>query len=237
MALKWWHWGLIATGGVALLASATKVAIGLRRRMIAEKSVYELVKGLTAKLGMLGGMLEEIPASWVMAIVKKESGYDANAIAKHPGDVARGGSYGLVQMSYATAKELGYTGPAPQPLPSGLLSELRKLHPTFPKDRGFWLKAENAGKTKQAIKLISDAIATGKWQPYKENEGLLDPKVSIALATKYMTNLAKRFGKDLKDVAAGYNSGRKFSEAPEVTREQYVPKVVAYAEGFKEKYG
>jgi len=47
-----------------------------------------------------------------MAIAWVESGgtFDPGLINMTGGDLARGGSYGLVQMSLRTAKDLGYTG-------------------------------------------------------------------------------------------------------------------------------
>jgi soluble lytic murein transglycosylase-like protein len=46
----------------------------------------------------------------VLAIIAQESGGDPNATNLTGGDALRGGSYGLMQMSLATAKGYGYTG-------------------------------------------------------------------------------------------------------------------------------
>lgn len=46
----------------------------------------------------------------VMGVIRKESDFAPWATATHPGDLARGGSYGLMQMSLETARALGYRG-------------------------------------------------------------------------------------------------------------------------------
>lgn len=57
-----------------------------------------------------------IPPAMVAAIMQEESGGDPNAENLSGGDAARGGSYGLMQVSLLTAQGYGYTGDA-----SGLL--------------------------------------------------------------------------------------------------------------------
>jgi soluble lytic murein transglycosylase-like protein len=52
----------------------------------------------------------------LLAIIQQESQGNANATNKTGGDAARGGSYGLMQVSYATAQGYGYQG-----APAGLL--------------------------------------------------------------------------------------------------------------------
>lgn len=51
-----------------------------------------------------------VPAALIAGIVQVESGGDPNAVNLSAGDAARGGSYGLMQMSLETAEALGYTG-------------------------------------------------------------------------------------------------------------------------------
>jgi soluble lytic murein transglycosylase-like protein len=54
---------------------------------------------------------EGLPGEWGMAIAHQESDFNADAQVLTAGDGRRGGSYGLCQMSLATAKgDLGYTG-------------------------------------------------------------------------------------------------------------------------------
>lgn len=96
----WIAGGLIAValtvgGGVLLRASAR------------EKAVWPLALRKAREFG--------IPASWIMAISRQESSHDPSARAKDPRDLARGGSFGLMQMSLATARGLGFTG-APEQL-------------------------------------------------------------------------------------------------------------------------
>lgn len=52
----------------------------------------------------------------LLAIIQQESQGNPNAMNKTGGDAARGGSYGLMQVSYATAVGYGYAGQ-----PAGLL--------------------------------------------------------------------------------------------------------------------
>lgn len=56
-----------------------------------------------------------MPTALVLAIIEVESQGIADAIAHNEKDSARGGSYGLMQMSYNTAVLMGYHGS-----PSGL---------------------------------------------------------------------------------------------------------------------
>ena len=54
---------------------------------------------------------EGLPGHWGMALARHESDFRAEAQALVGGDLRRGGSFGLCQMSLATARgELGYTG-------------------------------------------------------------------------------------------------------------------------------
>lgn len=51
-----------------------------------------------------------IPPAMVAAIMQQESGGNPNAENLTGGDAARGGSYGLMQVSLLTAQGYGYTG-------------------------------------------------------------------------------------------------------------------------------
>lgn len=118
-----------------------------------------------------------VPAEWGMAFADWESGhtFDPNLKTMTGGDGDLGGSYGFLQMSFATAKSLGYTG---------------------------------------------------------EPAGLCDPVTNSTLAAKYMLYLQRHFvSSDLKDVAAGYNDGRRYDDphlAP-VTKNVYVPNILKLA--------
>jgi soluble lytic murein transglycosylase-like protein len=47
-----------------------------------------------------------VPPSIIKGIIRTESRGNPRAVAKHAGDLARGGAYGLMQMTLATATEL-----------------------------------------------------------------------------------------------------------------------------------
>lgn len=58
---------------------------------------------------------------------------------------------------------------------------------------------------------------------------LLDPKTNLDVAGELLAENARRISPLWPDVAAAWNSGRSFDTAPEVTRYNYVPKVLAAA--------
>lgn len=51
-----------------------------------------------------------LPPEWGLAIARQESAFQPLAVVLTGGDLARGGSRGLCQMSWLTAKGLGFTG-------------------------------------------------------------------------------------------------------------------------------
>lgn len=53
---------------------------------------------------------ENLPSELGLALCEQESNFDPNVTNMGPGDAERGGSYGLFQMSLATAKTLGFQG-------------------------------------------------------------------------------------------------------------------------------
>jgi soluble lytic murein transglycosylase-like protein len=58
----------------------------------------------------------------IAAIISVESNFSASAVNNTGGDAARGGSYGLMQMSLKTAQGYGYSGTGP-----GLLDVMTNL--------------------------------------------------------------------------------------------------------------
>lgn len=55
-----------------------------------------------------------VPVWLAFAIAEHESGFQVNAVNDGPGDQRRGGSHGIFQMSFQTAKDLGFTGTVEQ---------------------------------------------------------------------------------------------------------------------------
>ncbi len=96
----------------------------------------ELAKLIKRYAGMYG-----VPESLVHRVVHRESKYDPKAYH-------RNGYWGLMQISYPTAKSMGYEGP-----PSGLLDAETNLKYAIKYLRGAWLVADN--KNDNAIKLYA----------------------------------------------------------------------------------
>lgn len=62
---------------------------------------------------------------------------------------------------------------------------------------------------------------------------LLEVRLNADLACSLLKQNRQRFGADnLRDVAAAYNSGKRFSRAPASTRGHYVPTVLMLARGY-----
>lgn len=122
-----------------------------------------------------------LPGEWGCAFARKESAFRADAEVLTGGDLRRGGSFGLCQMSMKTARdELGYVGTP---------------------------------------------------------ERLKDPKINAGLAAAYCKMLTQRFNTmDLRDIAAAYNSGRKYDACPPSTK-TYATDVVAFANFYEVKRG
>lgn len=96
----------------------------------------ELAKLIKRYAGLYG-----VPESLVHRVVHRESKYDPKAYHKN-------GYWGLMQISYPTAKSMGYEGPA-----SGLLDAETNLKYAIKYLRGAWLVADN--KNDNAIKLYA----------------------------------------------------------------------------------
>ena len=62
------------------------------------------------------GQVYAIPPEWLVAFARVESSFRAGAINNSAGDLKRGGSRGLCQLSLTTARAMGYQGE-----PEGLL--------------------------------------------------------------------------------------------------------------------
>lgn len=69
-----------------------------------------------------------------------------------------------------------------------------------------------------------------------DGEGLLEPRLNAGLAAELCVCNMKAFGKDLRDVASGYNSGKPWARAkPEV--KHYAELVVDHARIYGKLFG
>lgn len=118
-----------------------------------------------------------LPPHWLVGIARVESGFHTRAAGTSAGDMARGGSTGLTQMSLQTARALGFTG---------------------------------------------------------STEDLYAPATNARLAAMLIVHNMRSFRVDsIEDVAALYNSGKRFAQAPASTRLLYVPAVRRFAAMYK----
>lgn len=80
-----------------------------------------------------------VTPSWAIAIARKESAFNPDALVDTGGDGARGGAYGLMQMTALTAKGLGFVGNPRDLLDAdvnisygvALIAQLAKYHKSF----------------------------------------------------------------------------------------------------------
>lgn len=106
---KWLLWLALGIGALVILGgggmAAAMIISGASKKERLTK-LLPIAKKVAAKNG--------VPLSWLLAFADHESGFKGDAIAgAGTADAERGGSFGLVQMSLKTARQLGYTGPAP----------------------------------------------------------------------------------------------------------------------------
>ncbi len=88
---------------------------------------------------------------------------------------------------------------------------------------GSWGLCQMSLKTARALGYVGAA------------EGLTDPQLNARLAAKLCKELVVRFRTtNLADVAAGYNSGKPFAKAPVSTRTVYVPRVLKFADAYRD---
>jgi soluble lytic murein transglycosylase-like protein len=64
---------------------------------------------------------------------------------------------------------------------------------------------------------------------------LYDPDMNLDVVSKYFKTLLDLYGGNYMDAHAHYNSGKPYSKAPDVTKTDYVPKVLAYAAQFEKE--
>lgn len=99
---------ILAVGGAAAAALALGPAGGYAR-ITAGPKAQAAIRALAQKWGPIFG----VPADWIMGVAKVESAFRPGARSTAASDAARGGSWGSMQVSLATAK--------------GLAAELAKL--------------------------------------------------------------------------------------------------------------
>lgn len=80
---------------------------------------------------------------------------------------------------------------------------------------------------------VSLKTAAGEFGYTGDGEGLKDPVLNAQFAARLCKILTHRVGNDLKDIASAYNSGRPYADAPQSTREIYVPRVLAFAKKYQ----
>ena len=99
-----------------------------------------------------------------LAIARQESAFRADSVCTTGGDGARGGSYGLMQMSLMTARTLGFIGPAKGLLAPGVNAGLAAA-----------LCKSNSARSKQIFDLAA-----------MYNSGKVLAKAPKVTATKYV---------------------------------------------------
>ncbi len=94
-------WLLLLAGGagIALLTGGAKRAFAGTRGML--KNNIPIVLMIVKKWAP---SFPKVPIKLVMSIIGNESGFNTNATNLTGGDLARGGAWGLAQMTLATAK-------------------------------------------------------------------------------------------------------------------------------------
>ncbi len=150
-----------------ILGAAVVVLVMLSRRPAAASSGDP-----TFRLAVDTALSAGVDPAILLGIIKVESNWNPGATNLVGPDGARGGAYGLTQMTLRTARAF-------------------------------------------------DPDVTG--------EQLLDPVTNLRFAGLLLADNRSRAGADWRDVAAMWNSGRPFDQAPEVTRYRYVPKVLEAA--------
>lgn len=155
----------------AVIVATTRAAKGSPRRVDLEQ--------LATETALAWG----IEPAVLLATVDIESAWDPGAQNHGPGDSARGGAWGLCQLTVTTALAV---------------------------DDGVNIWADEAGQRKP--------------------ERLLEPELNLKLACALITENGTRSASPIgsatwyQDIAALYNSGKLYAQAPRVTRETYVPR-------------
>ncbi|MFT4158777.1 transglycosylase SLT domain-containing protein, partial [Shinella sp.] len=132
----------------AVLTTETRLVVPQAEQPIQKSGTP--IDGLITKYASLYG----IPETLLHRVVKRESRYNPNAFNR--------GHYGLMQIKYATAKSMGYEGPA-----EGLFDAETNIKYAGKYLRGAWLVADD--KNDGAVRLY----AAGYYY-HAKRKGLLD---------------------------------------------------------------
>lgn len=78
-------------------------------------------------------------------------------------------------------------------------------------------------------------LTAREYMPTITGSELLKAEANAHLAARHCAALVKRFGENLRDVAAAYNSGHPYATCPNSTRNVYVPNVLSYEQLYREQ--
>jgi soluble lytic murein transglycosylase-like protein len=152
-----------------LLGGALALVLLMRRR--SEPTTTDDLVQLAVQTAQGAG----VDPAVFLGIIQVESRWNPSATNLVGPDAARGGAYGLTQLTLKTARAL---------------------------------------------------------EPSITPEQLLDPVTNLRVAGLLLKDNRRRGGALWPDVAAMWNSGRRFDAAPESTRYDYVPRVLAAANDY-----
>ena len=71
--------------------------------------------------------------------------------------------------------------------------------------------------------MFTTAVDVG-YPDRSDPRGLLDPRTNLTLTARLLRKLLRKYGGDVEDAIAAYNSGRPLSRAPKFTREHHLPR-------------
>lgn len=133
----------------------------------------------------------------------------------------------ILKLAIDTAKAAGVS-------PSVLLGIIRVESNWNPKAKNETGADGRYGGAYGLTQLLLKATAQ-KFEPTVTKEQLQTPEVSLRISKRLLEENRARLGSNPEDVAAAWNSGKSFARAPEVTRNEYVPKVLAAAKDYEAK--
>lgn len=100
--------GLVAGGGLLLFLVLKRPAVAAAKELQAVTRIDDVLPYLKGAAGAAG-----VPVSWLAAIARQETRFDVRGANISAADSALGGSWGLCQVSFETAKTYGFKGTVP----------------------------------------------------------------------------------------------------------------------------